>query len=149
MYRSKQGLTLSVEADPFQNMIQRPNRSPVLKPVVVSSRSHLQVSRSAGSLREKFKLPPLVNSRKTQNYGNASERDNIHTPDFKITSRVDDAANFKNKGKFRPPAPQALRKSKKLPQFQQEFKEIVFDVSFGDVEENVGGLNEKMKRYKY
>lgn len=149
MNRSKQGIVLAVETDPFQNMIMRPNKSPVLKPVVVSSRSQLQVSRSAGSLREKFKLPPLSTSRKTQNFVLPFDRANIHTPHFKITSKISEGRSQQTKHKHKPPVAEIFHRNKKPNHIENDFIAFPGDVSFGDVEENVGGLNERMRKYKY
>lgn len=149
MNRSKQGKVPASEIDPFQNMIMRSNKSPLLKPVVVSSRSHLQVSRSAGSLRDKFKLPPVSTSRKTQNFALAFDRANIHTPHFKITTKISEDRSLPGKSKHKPPVAEIFHRNKKANHIENEFMAFPGDVSFGDLEENVGGLNERMKKYKY
>ena len=148
MKRIKQGKILASETDPFQNMILRSNKSPLLKPVVVSSRSHLQVSSSAGSLRERLKLPPVCTSRKTQNFTLAFDRANIHTPHFKMTTKINGNRSQPAKNKHKPPVVEIFNQNKKPNYIESEFLAFPGDVSFGDLEENVGGLSERMKKYK-
>ena len=145
-------LNLPNETDPFLNMIVRPNRSPVLKPVVVTSRSQLQISRSAGSLREKFKLPPISSSsRKTQEFQMPPgyDRSSINTPNFKISTKKVEVKKIFGKQVPKPPFHETNRGKKVVNQTKRDFKGLLADVSFGDVDEKVGGLNEMMKKYKY
>lgn len=150
MKQRKQELALSYETDPFLNMLIRPNRSPVLKPVVCS-RSHMQVSRSAGSLREKFKLPPIVCPRRSTNFQATSDSDrmNLKTPNFKVSTKRSEAQTCITKKTQKPPIPETKKEKKELKASRKDFKNLFVDVSFGDVDENAGGLNEVMKKYKY
>jgi hypothetical protein len=109
--------------DPFSNMVVRPNRSPLLKPVVVHNRDVLKVSRSAGSIRDRIKLPPLVQPRSTK----AADRNTIQTPYFRITTKQKYRNEIENK-------------SIKVIGEQ--------DMSFGDIDEQAGGLNDIMRKYR-
>lgn len=151
MKSRKQEIILQDETDPFLNMIFRPNRSPVLKPVVVSSRPHLQISRSAGSLREKFKLPPISSSRKTHDFQIVPvyDRTNIITPNFKISTKKVEVKTTLAKQTHKPPVYGVIQQKKVVKETERHFKGLFADLSFGDVDEKVGGLNEVMKKYKY
>ncbi|OMJ67749.1 hypothetical protein SteCoe_35013 [Stentor coeruleus] len=110
--------------DPFSNMIMRPNKSPVLKPVVVQNRDILQISRSAGSIRDRIKLPPIVTPLTTR----AADRNSLKTPCFRIKSKKSRTHNDKD-----------IKIKKNIDEL---------DMSFGDVDEQIGGLNDIMKKYR-
>ncbi|OMJ78767.1 hypothetical protein SteCoe_21341 [Stentor coeruleus] len=109
--------------DPFSNMVVRPNRSPLLKPVVVHNRDILKVSKSAGSIRDRIKLPPLVHPRSTK----AADRNTIQTPYFRITTK------YKNHNDT---------ETKSIKSIGDQ------DMSFGDIDEQAGGLNDIMRKYR-
>lgn len=109
--------------DPFSNMVIGPNRSPILKPVVVHNQDVLKVSRSAGSIRDRIKLPPLVHPRSTR----AADRNTIQTPCFRITTKHKYHNDIENKS---------------IKSIGDQ------DMSFGDIDEQVGGLNDIMRKYR-
>ncbi|OMJ81464.1 hypothetical protein SteCoe_18082 [Stentor coeruleus] len=105
-------------------MVMRPNKSPVLKPVVVQNRDILKISRSAGSIRDRIKLPPIVTPLTTR----AADRNSLKTPCFRITGKKNKTYNDRDS-----------KLNKKIEDL---------DMSFGDVDEKIGGLSDIMKKYR-
>ena len=126
MKSSKNKLVIPNNQDPFNHMIMRPHKSPQLKPVIIDSRKCIKISRSAGSIREKIVLPPIT-SRAKANHP-AFDRISIKTPDFRVSAG-------------------------KLPRkcIEQSNKNYfpINDISFGDIDENIGGLNNIMNKYHF
>ena len=121
-YRKR--LIISAEPDPFCNMIIRTNRSPRLKPVIVTAHECLKISKSAGSIRNKVVLPPMISNQSFKNL-QKSERNTLKTPYFKASGNKFAKNSFE------------LNKNACFEH----------DLSFGDIDEKVGGLNDIMNKY--
>ena len=125
MKHTQNRLVFSNYKDPFADMIIRPHKSPRLHAVLIDSRNCLKISKSAGSIRDRIVLPPLLPSK---NKGDTAKFDRIklQTPDFNINQKKN-YVREPQKEKVKPPE----------------------DLSFGDLDEKVEGLNFIMKKYHF
>ena len=120
-------LVLSTKADPFANMVYKANKPPSLKPVYIkSSPQILKPYKSEEKLTcSREFLPPISPPYQKFRFFDhkSADRATLRTPNFKLF----------------------YKKPKLQPYSKPEDKN---ELSFGEIEENVYSVKEKLSKYK-